>query len=198
MDLYRQDRAMVLSVLRLFSALPYSILRAWIKYFYQTELRRESVSDLSIRGYLCYEKESDYVYLYRGLKANPRTEILAYVLLKLCEKESDKVAQARYPFDYLFSTDDKNYVLIDFENEGESKLRILKNMASPYALSPSFTPVIVLREGTEHKLAVKDANGNYELIPDKDYVLACYKYNPAAPEYNRYSVKFFKKDAGCL
>jgi len=181
----RPIRDVLLSFLRISGPLPCSLLRSWFKHFYQIELTTGALRMLSDQNYIFYDQESGYCFLYRGQKIDAGAEMCFYVMQKMFVNSQDTVVRARYPFDYLFTQGEKEYLLIDFEHNGEQKMRVLNAMDNTNNLGNGFIPVIV-KLADNNSFENCDEKGNRLFIPKNDYVLANVTYNLKLPEGGRY------------
>lgn len=186
---HRDERELLLRLLRVTGPLPYTLLKAWFKHFYSIDLTTRALREISEQSFVFFDTQNSYCYLYRGQKVNFDNEYCFYVMLKMLIGAEDTIVKARYPFDYLFARGEQEYLLINFEKNGEQKMRLFNNMDTTYTLDNGFIPVIIVLSDNKN-FEKTDEFGNALYIPNCDYILAKLAYNPKCDIGNRYSVKF--------
>ena len=192
----RIEKEVVLGLLRIFGALPSSLLIVWLDHFYGVNLTHKTLRALGDDSYLYYDSKDQYCYPFKGAKAKKSSEYCFYVMMRLLKGGEDTVCKARYPFDYIFVHENMLYGLIDFENGGELKLKAFRMLAADK--KDAVIPVVVLLHGSEDRFSQRNLNGNYEYIPDVNYILASVKYRIDAPENSKYRLISEEKQANCI
>ena len=194
MQLIRTEKETLLSLLRISGPLPFSLLKAWFSRVYDTELTIGLIKDMAKKNYIFFDEEKSYCYLYSGQKINESSERCFYVMIKMLSQDLTiklpaNVVRASFPFDYIFVLGEKEYLIIDFEHNGEQKLRILNSMDKEYSIDNGFIPVIAkLRDNESFDKC--DDNGVAVYKPKCDYILASLVYNIKLQEGGRYRAIF--------
>lgn len=167
----------VIELLQFFGGLPLEQVRRYLKKYVKAPFPDSSVKVLTDSKTIYYDKEDEYIYLYKGTAKNPRSTCAFEVYLQMCKDNSFRFSHAKYPFDYIFEVDNKLYQIIDFSSEGIYKLNFRKHQAQTSDANYDIIPIIMLINTPKSELLIRNNLGEPYLLPEGEYIIAHIRYD---------------------
>jgi len=167
----------ILSLLRIFEALPFPILKFYYQKAYGRKITREALRFYSSESYLFFDEKADICYQYRGSRFDLKSAYCLLVISRIIDAGEKNVSKAKYPFSYFFEHEGKLYKLIDYADSGENKLYVQKQIYESENELTNHIPVIVFLNQEYDPLFKRNMNGEYMLVPQNDYATAVVTYH---------------------
>ena len=163
-----------LRVLELFDAVPYFLLEE----FLVNKNPEEDFDPQAVVNYLlrermvCYNPKNKCYSLARNIKKDFSKVAALAVYNEFAKDRAEKVAKARYPFDYVFEDLNRIMVLIDYSKDGPYKLNFMNQMDLSCDEKYRLVPIIMLINSSIDVLKERNENGRLYLLPKEDFYVA--------------------------
>lgn len=123
---------------------------------------------------LCFSDKDGSLSECRGAKGSVKGMLCFKTARALCKGETFYIREAAFPFDYIVSCKDRNYLLLYFNDGGKTRLSFYNHMKKEAGERP--VPVIIFVNQPADELYEKDGSGSSFLIPQEPYIISRVSY----------------------
>lgn len=121
---------------------------------------------------LCFSGKDGTLSECQGAKGSVKGTICFRTARLLCKGKKFYIREAAFPFDYVVSSEDKNYLFLYFNDGGRMRLSFYNHMKKDEGL----IPVIIFANYPMDELYEKNELGESVLYPKDDFIIARVSY----------------------